>query len=221
VETVNLVISLQLFKGKLHLFLVLFLGADRFNRFQVHGGRFEVELGIRHKSEDSLILPVAGDGGGDVVSLRDLGNVVPFVAILISFGLITLGKTSVEKAVTLLKSSNENVLLFSITLDGDDSRAHATSRHFSNFCARLELHGLVELEMVTLLDEGLVSKFKGEVVPFILQNNKLKVKLFEAELIFSQAVNAISSDLKELGGLETSRCVLTPSSMVELLSSLD
>ena len=197
VETVNLVLSLQFFIGELHLLFILFLSADRVNRLQVHGGGFEVELGICHKSEDSLILPVAGDGCGDVMSLRDLSNVVPFVAnLLISFRLITFGETSVEKAVTVFKSSNKNILLFSITLDGDDSRAHATSRHFSNLCARLELHVLVELEMVTLLDEGLVSKFKGEVVPFVLHNNKLEVKLFEAELIFSQTVNAISSDFK-------------------------
>lgn len=146
VESVNLVLGLQLFVSKVHLFLVLFLSADRFYSFKVHGSRFEVELGVSHESEDSLILPVARDSSRNVMTLRDLRDVVPLVAdFLISLGLITLGETSVEKAVTVFESTHENVLLLSIALDRDNSGAHAASRHLSDLGARLELHVLVEL----------------------------------------------------------------------------
>jgi len=145
-EAVNFVFSLEFLVSENHICGVRGFVRLQLNLFQVHHCRFKVELSISHEGEHGLVFPVAGHRGGDVVTLRDLGNVVPLVAErLVCFGHIRLQKSSVDEAVAVLESTHEDVLLLSVTLDGDDGRSHASCGHLSDLSTGFKLHVLVEL----------------------------------------------------------------------------
>lgn len=145
-EAVNFVFRLELLVSENHFFGVRGFVRLQLNLFQVHHCRFEVELSISHEGEHGLVFPITGHRGGDVVTLRDLGNVVPLVAErLVCFGHIRLQKSSVDEAVAVLESTHEDVLLLSVTLDGDNGRSHASCGHLSDLSTGFKLHVLVEL----------------------------------------------------------------------------
>jgi len=100
VEAVNFVFILKLLVGKLHFLGVGLLVRVQLQVFQVHYSTFKIQLGVSHEGKNGRIFPVATDCSGNVVALRDFGNVVPLVAVrLFIFRDSRFQQPSVEQAV--------------------------------------------------------------------------------------------------------------------------
>jgi len=131
-------------------------------------------LGVGHESEDGLVIIVTRDGSRDVVALGDFRDEAPLVR------LFAVDARLVKEAIAVLKAANENELVLVVAPNLDNSRAHAPLGHLGDLHRLFQGHVLVEDQLATLVDKGLISQLEGQVVPFVEHEEELEVNFAEA-----------------------------------------